>query len=57
MRIVATPPPIRAHLPIPEGEVVVCGLALGHADPAAVENRLETERAPAQEFCRFLGWD
>ncbi|MBR0679799.1 nitroreductase [Roseomonas eburnea] len=48
---------IRAHLPIPEEEVVICGMALGHADPEAPENGLVTERAPAREFCRFLGWD
>ena len=48
---------IRAQLPIPDGEVVVCGMALGHADPDAAVNRLVTERAPAREFCRFLGWN
>jgi len=48
---------IRAHLPIAEEEVVVCGMALGHADPAAPENTLVTERVPAREFCAFLGWD
>ncbi len=48
---------IRAHVPIPEQEVVVCGMALGHADPDAAENTLVTERAPAREFCAFLGWD
>jgi nitroreductase len=48
---------IRAQLPIPDGEVVVCGMALGHADPEAAVNRLVTERAPAREFCRFLGWN
>ncbi len=47
---------IRAHLPIPEEEVVVCGMALGRADPEAPENTLVTERVPAREFCRFLGW-
>ncbi|HWT09526.1 MAG TPA: nitroreductase [Roseomonas sp.] len=47
---------IRAHLPIPDEEVVVCGMALGHADPDAPENTLVTERAPARDFCRFLGW-
>ena len=47
---------IREHLPIREEEVVVCGMALGHADPAAPENALVTERVPAREFCRFLGW-
>jgi nitroreductase len=48
---------IRAMLGIPENEVVVCGMALGHADPAAPENTLVTERAAAAEFCAFLGWD
>ena len=48
---------LRAHLPIPEEEVVVCGMALGRADADAPENTLVTERAPARDFCRFLGWD
>lgn len=48
---------IRATLDIPDNEVVVCGMALGHADPSAPENALVTERAPASEFCRFQGWD
>lgn len=34
-------------------QMVVCGMALGHADPAAVENTLVTERAPVSEFTRF----
>lgn len=33
---------------------LVCGMALGHADPAAVENSLLTERAPVAEFARFI---
>ena len=36
------------------GQMLVCGMALGYADPAAVENSLETERAPLSEFARFL---
>ncbi|CAH0251655.1 nitroreductase [Roseomonas sp. CECT 9278] len=48
---------IRAMIGIPETEVVVCGMALGHADPAAPENTLVTDRAPAAEFCSFAGWD
>ena len=47
---------IQAMLGIPPEEMLVCGMALGYADPAAVENSLETERAPAQEFTRFAGW-
>jgi nitroreductase len=47
---------IQTMLDIPPEEMLVCGMALGYADPAAVENSLETERAPAQEFTRFAGW-
>lgn len=41
-------------LQIPDGEQLVCGMALGHADPSKVENTLVTERAPVSEFCRFV---
>ena len=44
---------IRAELDIPESEIVICGMSLGHADPDAVENRLVTERAPVEEFTTF----
>lgn len=45
--------PIRKVLDIPEGDVVVCGMALGYADEEAVENTLVTERAALQEFVTF----
>jgi nitroreductase len=45
---------IRAHLPLTPDEVVVCGMALGHADPDAPENALATERVPARAFATFL---
>jgi nitroreductase len=35
-------------------QMLVCGMALGYADPAAVENSLVTERAPVSEFAKFL---
>lgn len=35
-------------------QMLVCGMALGYADPAAVENSLVTERAPVAEFATFL---
>jgi nitroreductase len=35
-------------------EMLVCGMALGHADPAPIENTLRTERAPVAEFTQFL---
>ena len=44
---------LRRHLPIPDDEMAVCGLALGHADPDAVVNRLETDREPVAAFARF----
>ncbi|WP_374676460.1 nitroreductase [Ideonella sp.] len=37
-------------------EMVVCGMALGHADPGAVENSLVTEREPVEGFARFHGF-
>jgi hypothetical protein len=33
---------------------VVCGMALGHADPSAIENTLVTQREPVSGFARFL---
>jgi len=31
----------------------VCGMALGYADPNAIENRLVTEREPVTGFTQF----
>jgi len=42
-------------LGLPDTEMVVCGMALGWADPDAVENRLQTERVPVEDFATFLG--
>lgn len=47
---------IRPILGIPDTEIVICGMALGHADPDAVVNRLATERAPVAEFATFQGF-
>jgi nitroreductase len=44
---------ITDQLGLPENETVVCGMALGYADPAKIENSLVTERAPLLEFVRF----
>jgi nitroreductase len=48
---------LRAELGIRESEIVICGMALGHADPDAPENRLVTERAPASQFATFEGFN
>jgi nitroreductase len=46
---------IARHLGLGEGQTVVCGMSLGWADAAAVENTLVTEREPVAGFARFLG--
>jgi len=45
---------ISAELDLPGSEMVVCGMALGWADPARVENTLVTEREPSHGFARFM---
>jgi nitroreductase len=47
---------IRPVLGLSEEEVVVCGMALGYADPEAPENTLLTSRVPARSFMRFDGF-
>ena len=44
---------IAEQLGLPEDETVVCGMALGFADPSKIENSLVTERAPLSDFVRF----
>jgi nitroreductase len=46
---------IRPLLDIPDKEVIICGMALGHIDPAAPVNRLATERAPLADYASFDG--
>jgi nitroreductase len=45
---------IEEQLQFPPERMVVCGMSLGWADPAARVNALHTERAPVAEFARFL---
>ena len=45
---------IAQQLGLPENEMVVCGMALGWADPGKVENSLVTEREPLSHFARFM---
>lgn len=45
---------IAEQLDLPANEMVVCGMALGYADAAKIENSLITERAPLAQFARFL---
>jgi nitroreductase len=50
-------PILRKHLPIPDDQIVVCGMSLGTADPDEPANALDTERLPVAEFARFVGMD
>jgi nitroreductase len=44
---------IASHLGFGADEILVCGMSLGHADPDAVANRLQTEREPVLAFTTF----
>ncbi|MBS0441894.1 MAG: nitroreductase [Proteobacteria bacterium] len=44
---------IAQQLGLGADEMVVCGMSLGFADPAAIENTLVTERDPVEAFARF----
>ncbi|MEQ8228299.1 MAG: nitroreductase [Rhodospirillales bacterium] len=48
---------VKDVLNIPEEEIVVCGMALGHADPDAVENGFRPVREPVSGFTTFAGFD
>ena len=45
---------IAEHLALTDDEMVVCGMSMGYANPAAIENTLITERTPVSDFTRFL---
>ena len=45
---------IKSELNIPDDEVVVCGMALGHADMSVIENSLVSDREDVDSFTMFL---
>ncbi|NHZ80622.1 nitroreductase [Massilia sp. CCM 8695] len=45
---------IAEHLQLPPTEMLVCGMALGYADPDKIENTLLTAREPLASFVRFM---
>ena len=47
-------PAVHRVLAIPDDQILVSGMALGVADWSVVENQLQTERAPASQFARFV---
>jgi len=52
--VAAYPEPLRAQLPISETDVVLFGIALGHADPNAPANRTRTTREPVEANVTFV---
>lgn len=44
---------IARQLGIPDGQLLVCGMSLGYADPSRIENALVSEREPVGGFTRF----
>jgi nitroreductase len=45
---------VRRELAIPDDQIVICGLALGYADPDVPPNSLITERAPIEDFTTWF---
>ncbi len=45
---------LQRQLGIPAGQMVVCGMSLGYADPDAVVNSFVTDRLPLEEFVTFV---
>ena len=46
-------PIVKRELGIPDDQMLVCGMSLGYADPAAPENALELPRIAAADFTQF----
>jgi nitroreductase len=46
---------IRQHLGLNEGSVIVCGMALGYADPEAPVNQTRTERCSLDTYFKVVG--
>ncbi|RYZ02317.1 MAG: nitroreductase [Comamonadaceae bacterium] len=44
---------VREHMGLSDDEMVVCGMSLGHADPARPENTLRSAREPVHAFAQF----
>lgn len=50
-------PPIFKHLGIPDDQVLISGMALGHADTTAIENTLVSEREDVANVVHYRGFD
>ncbi|NVB82119.1 MAG: nitroreductase [Kofleriaceae bacterium] len=53
--VAAYPEALRANLPIAETDVILFGIALGHADGDAPANRTRTTREPVEANVTFVG--
>ena len=47
------PPIVRRHLGIPDSQMVIAGMAIGHEDVQEPANRLRTTREELSTFCTF----
>jgi nitroreductase len=45
---------VHAHIGAGPGEMLVCGMSMGHADPNEKVNSFHTPRVPVEEFTRWL---
>ena len=48
---------VHRQLGLPNDEMVVCGIAVGHADKEAPENQFRTDRDELTEYTSFRGFD
>jgi nitroreductase len=46
---------IRQHLGLEDGSIIVCGMALGYADPDAPVNQTRTERCSLDTYFKVVG--
>ena len=44
---------VRDTLGLPDSQMIVCGMALGHPDPDAPVNRYRLDREPVEQFTRW----
>lgn len=47
---------VRESLGLPASEMVICGIALGYADPNHPANATRTDRAPLPDYAEFRGF-
>lgn len=54
--VAAYPEPLRRMLNIPDDQVVLFGVTIGHEDPDIPANACRTERSPVADNVRFVGF-